>query len=129
MFDPIWFHLVPVRFFFLVWSSLGCGFPFSRGGLVKRDAKACMSRHRAWVLFRFFRGDAKSLAWVPRWLVKREAKACVRDILSFGFPIVLIWHPHPFLSLHSLALLLDRRRNLFHLPSIQGPSRKTRTGG
>ena len=53
MFDPIWFHLVPVRVFFLVWSSLGCGFPFSRGGLVKRDAKACMSRHRAWVLFAF----------------------------------------------------------------------------
>ena len=66
--------------FFLVWSSLGCGFPFSRGRLGKKDAKACMSRHpfRAWVLFRFFGGDAKSLAWVPRWLVKREAKACMR---------------------------------------------------
>ena len=25
-----------VSLFFLVWSSLGCGFPFSRGGLVKR---------------------------------------------------------------------------------------------
>ena len=89
MFDPIWFHLVPVRVFFLVWSSLGCGFPFSRGRLVKRDAKACMSRHRAWVLFRFFRGDAKSLAWVPRWLVKREAKACMRR-----HPV--LWIPYCF---------------------------------